>query len=176
MSSRVAAYSFTYSPFTLALTGIKSRKVHGVSSIFEVDIPPNGNINGAVPVEPRTIGSGHRIVFQFNGTVTIPGTLSVTDALLSSIGNATAAAVGTEVIVTLTNIPDNRRAFVSLANVNGAGVDASAALGFLVGDITGTGRVNAADIAAVKARIGVAVNTINFRADVNACTQSIQQT
>jgi hypothetical protein len=167
ITSRIAAYSFTYSPFTLALTAVKSRKTHGANSIFDIPIQTGVLIGGAVSVEPRQIGSGHSVVFQFNGTVTLPGTLSVTDAQSNGIGSVSARASGNEVIVTLASIADNRRALVSLTNINGAGLNASAALGFLVGDITGSRSVNASDIAAIKARNGATANLNNFRADIN---------
>ena len=72
-----------------------------------------------------------------------------------------------DVIVTLVGIPDNTRVKVTLTNVNGA-AGAFAAVGFLAGDVNGSGRVNAGDIAGVKARKGQTADVGNFRFDVNA--------
>ena len=63
--------------------------------------------------------------------------------------------------------PDNQRVTVSLTNVGGLGLDVSASMGFLVGDINGSRSVNASDISAVKANLNVTVGAANFRMDVN---------
>ena len=56
---------------------------------------------------------------------------------------------------------------ISLAGVNDA-LNVSASIGFLVGDVNGTGSVNSSDISAVKTRSGQVTNASNFRFDVNA--------
>lgn len=52
-----------------------------------------------------------------------------------AVGMAIAAASGNEVTVTLTNIPDRERVKVTLTNINGEGLNATASVGFLVSDI-----------------------------------------
>lgn len=83
-----------------------------------------------------------------------------------AIGAATASFAGNELIVTLTSVPDDNRATVRVSGANGA-VDASASMGFLVGDVNGNGAVNAADISAVKAQVGQTVGGTSFRYDLN---------
>ena len=160
--------SVMVTPVALTFTGtVYSRKTHaGVDYNFLID--SSAAINGPIKVEPRAIGTGHRIVFAFNNMVSAAGSAQITDAQGASLGTAPAVASGNNVIVTLANLPDNMRVTVTLSGVNGA-VTASAAMGFLVGDFNGTGSVNASDIAAVKARNGAAINVgNNFLYDVNA--------
>ena len=137
--------------------------MHGAAGTFDlpVDVAP---IAGAVTVEPRVIGSGHTMVFQFNGAVSTPGSVSV-----SPVGVAgTPTVSGNEVVVTLTGIADNTRVTVTLINVNGSINPPPVSIGYLVGDVNNTRSVSAADISGVKARSGQTVSALNFKFDVNA--------
>ncbi|MBL8524942.1 MAG: hypothetical protein JNN20_14725 [Betaproteobacteria bacterium] len=151
----------------LGLLGVQSRKLHTGVQDFDLPIQTPVAIDGAITVEPRSIGAGHRIVFQFNGAISDAGTVTAVDSASAPIGNATASFQGNEVTVTLTGVPDNKRVRVNLSNVNNAGVTAEASIGFLVGDVNGTGRVNASDISAIKTRVGQAASMTHFRFDLN---------
>lgn len=142
---------------------VQSRKIHGTAGSFDLPIDATQLFNGPVTVEPRIIGGGHTIVFQFNGIVATPGTANV-----SPIGTATVTSSGNDVFVTLTNIPDNQRATVSLVNVNGSVSPSPLSLGFLVGDVNNTRSVNSSDISGVKARSGQTTDSANFKFDLNA--------
>ncbi|MEQ1517865.1 MAG: dockerin type I domain-containing protein, partial [Usitatibacteraceae bacterium] len=155
-------YPTNFVPGPFSLLSVQSRKTHGVAGPFDLAIDTAQPITGSVSVESRVIGAGHTIVFQFDAPITATGTVATT------AGSATAAIVGNDVEVTLTGIPDNSRATVSLTNVNNAGVDASASIGFLIGDINGTRSANSSDISGVKARSGQSTNAANFKFDVNA--------
>ena len=141
---------------------VQSRKTHGPAGAFDIAIDTGQAIGGTVTVEPRNIGTGHTIVFQFAGPITATG------AVASTAGSASAAISGNDVVVTLTGIPDNSRATVSLTNVNNAGVNASASIGFLVGDVNNSRSVTATDILQVKGRSGQATDATNFKFDLNA--------
>ena len=152
--------TFTGGP--VSLTAVLSRKTHGAAGVFDVAIDSSVAIAGAVTVDPRIIGSGHTIVFQFNVPV------SSVDAVSSTVGAATAVPVGNDVVVTLANVPDNRRTRIALTNVNGGGTNVEASMGFLVGDVNNTRSVTASDISGVKARSGQTTSALNFKFDVNA--------
>ena len=145
---------------TLALVSVKSRKVHG-GTPYDIDLDRQALIGGNVTIEPRTIGNGHTIVFQFNNTVTFEGTANAT------VGTAIPAPVADTVVVTLLNVPDKQRLTLQLNGVNNTFSD-SVSIGFLVGDVNNSYKVNASDIASVKARNGQLLSTNNFRFDLNA--------
>ncbi len=146
----------------LTLISVVTRKSHGATGTFDlsVDTAPIGN---AISVEPRVIGAGHTIAFQFNVPITATGTVTA-----APVGTVAAIAAGNEVVVTLNNIADNQRTTISLVNVNSIAVNAAASLGFLVGDVNNTRSVNSSDISSVKARSGQATTILNFKFDLNA--------
>ncbi len=147
----------------LALVAVQSRKLHGTAGSFDILIDATQPIGAAVSVEPRGIGGGHQIVFQFNQAIT-----SVGGATASPVGTAAVSFIGSEVTVSLTDVADNRRVTISLIAVNGTTPNPSASIGFLVGDVNGTRTVNSSDISGVKARSGQTTNATNFKFDVNA--------
>ena len=152
---------------SLSLVSVVSQKMHGGLGPFKVTLNPLLAIGDAIPVEPRSIGAGHLIVFTFNSPISNEGSVTVVDATPSSAGGATLSRSGNEVRVTLTAIPDNKRVRISLSGVNGS-TNASVSIGFLVGDISGSRSVNASDISAVKAHLNQTADASNFGADINA--------
>ncbi len=146
----------------LRLLAVKSRKAHGAGKIFDFPIDRTVASTGDVSVEPRSIGTGHVIVFQFNNAVTATGSATAT------IGSTSAVNSANDVMVTLTAVPDNSRVTLTLTDVNGIVTPFSASLGFLVGDVNGTRSVNSSDISGVKARSGQTTTGSNFEFDVNA--------
>ncbi len=165
-SASAASIPVTPALVTLALSSVVSRKTHGAAGTFEIPIlvgPP-------ISIEPRMSNLGHQIVFQFNAPITATGALTAVDHLGAPIGvrYAYVPASGNDVIVLLTGVPDNNRVTITLTGVNGTGLNAVASLGFLVGDVNGSGKVSAGDISSVKARNAILVDGNNFRADVNA--------
>ncbi|MEQ1517162.1 MAG: DUF4214 domain-containing protein [Usitatibacteraceae bacterium] len=152
----------------VTLTAVQSRKTHGATE-YDILIDHTLALSDAISTEPRVIGTGHNIVFQFDGSVAVAGTASAVDAVLATIGSATASInplASNEVIVTLTGIPDNKRVTVALTGVNG-NTDVSAPVGFMIGDVNSNRSVNSSDISGVKARSGQATTALNFRFDVN---------
>ena len=157
--------SFSGGPFSL-LT-VQSRKTHGTAGTFDLPIDSSVGVGGAVTVESRTSGvGGHTIVFQFSGPVTAVSGVTSRDATSNPIGTATFAIADNDVVVTLTGIPDNRRANITVSDVN-ASLTPAAAIGFLVGDVNNTRSVTASDISSVKARSGQSTTALNFKFDVN---------
>ena len=154
------AANFTSSLASLALLAVQSRKTHGIAGTF--DLPIIALVAPNITVEPRIIDTGHRIVFQFDGQITVPGSASVVP-----MGSATVSASGSEVTVLLTAIPENQRVTVTLSGVNGGATSVQAAIGFSVGDANNTQSVNSSDISSVKARSGQTTTAANFKFDVN---------
>ena len=155
----------------IGLLNVVSRKNHGtvaVPNLQNLPIDRSKTIAQAVTIEPRSIGNGHQIVFQFNGAITSPGTVSITDAngLPINTLQIVPVAQNNEVVVNISNLGDGRRVTANLINVNGS-ASVSVAIGFLVGDVNGTGVVTAADVAAIKARLNQMVDTSSYRFDVN---------
>ena len=144
------------------LIAVVSRKTHGSAGTFNLPIDHRMPIGGAVSVEPRVIGDGHLIVFQFDLAIIATGNVAATS------GAAAAQFAGNEVIVTLTGVNDRERVTISLTNVNGAGVNASASMGFLVGDVNHSRGVDIVDAKAVRARAGQPTDAGNFFYDLNA--------
>ncbi|MCY7389040.1 MAG: DUF1800 family protein [Burkholderiales bacterium] len=152
----------------LSLTGAQSRKVHGTAGTYDLALDRAASVTGAVTVESRIPVNGHLIVFQFDAPITAISSVSLTDVGGTPFGNPTAQFSGNDVIVTLTNIADNRRVKISLAGVNGS-LATSVSIGFLAGDINNSFSVNASDITGIKARSGqtVSVSANNFKYDIN---------
>ena len=147
----------------LTLTAVQSRKTHGAAS-FDLPIDTSQTIGGAVTVEPRVIGSGHQIVFQFDLPVTFGVATAVDEAGASVVASAVAGG-NNDIVVTLTGVPDNKRVTVLLPNVKG--VDFSASLGLLVGNVSNSRVVSDTDVSQVKARAGQVADGSNFRFDLN---------
>ena len=154
-------------PLAASLLGVKSRKSHGTAGTYDLAIDVNMPICGLVSVESRTGASGHQIVFQFSTTVSGPFTATITDSSGASLGNATANAVGTEVIVDLSGVADNRRAKITVIQNSNGMVIGSLSMGFLIGDGNSSGSVTSSDINAVKARSGQVADASNFRFDLD---------
>ncbi|MEP7154883.1 MAG: hypothetical protein ABI905_03865 [Betaproteobacteria bacterium] len=149
-----------------ALVSIDSRKTHGPAGDFDLAIRSGIPVNGPVTVEPRTAGTGHRIVFTYNAPALSFGGVTATTAAGAAIGSPTVVFAGNEAIVTLHAIPDRTRVQVNLLGVNGK-VNASVTLGFLMGDVNGSRAVDEADLLAAKSRAGQVVTDKNFMFDLN---------
>lgn len=151
----------------LNLLTVVSRKMHGATP-FELIIAHTQPLTGSITVEPRAIGSGHTLVFHFDGPVNSLGATTALDAALNTAGSTSSVKSGNDVIVTLTNVDDNKRLTITLNGINGSG-NAAASIGFLVGDVNSSRSVNAADVSAIKARQGKPVNSdASAVFDVNA--------
>jgi hypothetical protein len=163
-SSQVSA--IPSSSNTISLVSVKSQKSHGAAGVFALDIDPIPTINGAITIEPRIGNSGHTLVFTFSDEVTSFGTINVIDSNAVSLDAPIAFKSGAEIIVTTGPVANNSRFIVSIPNVNGS-TSVSIAVGFLVGDVTNSRFVNAADIAVLKSRIGRPVTANNFWFDLD---------
>lgn len=175
-TAAVVANCTVIASFTLnmALNTVQSRKIHGGAGTFDLLIDTTLLTGGLVTVEPRAIGSGHSIVFQFNQAVTSIGSVTAVDTNGNPIRVANGvinAGNSTEVIVTLTGVADANRVTITVNNVAGAGNtlnQATASMGYLVGDVNNSRSVSNTDISAIKTRAGQPLDNNNFKYDVNA--------
>ena len=150
----------------LTLQGVKSRKTHTGFGVFDLAIDTTQLIGGTLTTEPRNIGAGHVIVFQFSNPITSAGTASAVDQASTSIP-VTPTFSGSEVLVTIPVVADKSRVTITLSNVNGAGGTFPVSLGFLVADANNNRTVNSGDIIGTKARSGNPLDQNNFRFDFN---------
>lgn len=141
-----------------------SRKTHGAAGTFNAFIDTSKSISDPVSVESRRIGNGHVIAFLFDTVISRTGVASVIDSLGSAV-DLNVQYAGSEVLVTLPTLPDNRRVSVSLTGVNGS-TNASASMGFLVGDVNSSRSIDFADVLAMKARTGQVTDSSNFMYDL----------
>ncbi len=146
------------------VVGVVSRKVHGSSGTFEIDLlstPPG--------IECRNGGASgiYQLVVTFANPVSVAGiSVMSIDGLASGMVNVTGASV----TVDLTAVANAQTLGVTLLGVND-GVNAGDVflpLGVLVGDTNNNGSVSAADIAQIKGQSGQTTTSSNFRTDVTA--------
>jgi hypothetical protein len=155
----------------LQLVEAVSMKSHA-SGTYGILLP----LTGAQGIECRTGGAtgNHTLVFTFNRNIT-GGTATVTSGV-GSVSGAPSIA-GSTMIVQLTSVVNAQRLTVSLSNVTDTTGQVLPTLpvtiGFLAGDTSGSGSVNATDIGQTKAQSGQAVTASNFRMDVTASGTSI---
>lgn len=159
-------YAFAVIDAPLQLLGASSLKTHGSAGVFGVNLP----LTGTPGVESRNGGSNgdHTIAFTFNTTLA-SGEASVT----VGPGSVSGAPVisGNVLTVNLTGIGNGRTATVTLHNVRSAAnellPDTAVSASFLLGDITNSGTVTAADVGQAKTQSGAAVDNTTARIDVN---------
>jgi uncharacterized repeat protein (TIGR03803 family) len=149
---------------TVQLVSAVSRKSHGIAGTFDIDLPQTG----APGIECRSGETNGD--YQVVATFALPVTF--TSATLSSGTGRVAAALasGNQVFVNLTGVANAQRITLTLVGVNDgtSRADVPVSMGMLLGDTTGDGFVNSADISQTKSQSGNAVTTANFRVDVNA--------
>lgn len=147
------------------LQGVKSVKSHS-GNLHGIDIGLAAAIDGDVTVEPRNIGSGHKLVFTFDIPVTTITGVTIVDINGATAGSAAYSFDGAEVSVVLNGVADNQRVTVTLIGVNGNHAY-PVSMGFLLGDVTGSRSVNSTDILASKVRRTDTIDTSNFWLDVD---------
>jgi hypothetical protein len=151
-------------PSILPISAV-SRKTHGSSGTFDVDLP----VTGTPGVECRTGGANgdHTVLISFANAVSV-GSASVA----SSDGQAMVSGFsvnGPVVTVNLTHVTNAQTITISLNSV-GDGTNTgniSLPVGILLGDTNNDREVNSGDTSQTKAQSGQVLSTANFREDVN---------
>ncbi len=141
------------------LSSAVSELTHGGAGTFDINLP----LSGTAGVEDRSTGGNYSIILTFiNGPVT-SGTAAVTTGT-GVAGSPTFS--GSTMTVPLTGVTNVQTLTLTVNNVNGLLPSASVNIGFLIGDTTGDGTVNAGDIGQTKSQSGNPVTGSNFREDV----------
>jgi hypothetical protein len=141
-------------------TGAASRKIHGASGPFEVNLP----LTGGPGIECRTGGPNgdFDVVFKFASAPTA--------AIAATCGGqpATTSNSGNEATVHCTGIQNAQTINVAIGSVTVGGNtgSVSAPMSVLLGDTTANGSVNASDVGQTKAQSGLTTDGTNFRLDV----------
>ncbi len=150
-------------PVCGTLVTASSRKMQG-GTPFDTSLPLAGNMG----IECRR-GSGannndHQVVVQFANPVTV-GAATVT----SGVGSvASFTVVGSVVTVNLTGVANAQRIMITLSGVSD-GVSTSSVsvpMAFLLGDTTGDGVVDIADITQTRRQTGQVAGPTNYRQDL----------
>ena len=141
-----------------------SRKTYASGGDFDVDLP----ITGAPGIECRTGGQNgdHKVLIKFANAVSVGGA-----SVVSSDGQAMVSSFsvsGAVVTVNLTKVTNKQTIVITLTNVSdGTNIgNASISMGVLLGDTSGDGVVNSADITQTRSQSGNAADAGNFREDL----------
>ena len=155
------------------LASVVSRLNHTGVGDFDITMPLSGT-RGVECRASASLGAGnYTIVFSFSNTLSSVGGASPSESGCGTIGVGTTMISGSDYIVNLTGVCNAQYATVTLTNVNDSAGHhsdnvASPQMGFLIGDTSADGVVNAADITQTRRQSGnvVAPDGSNFREDV----------
>jgi hypothetical protein len=151
-------------PAALQLSGAVSRKTHGTSGTFDINLP----LVGEPGVECRASGGAQTLVLTFNNNV-VSGNATVTSGTGSVAGSPVFAA--NTMTLNLAGVADAQTISITLHNVTDSFgqvlPDRVVSMNVLMGDVNGSKAVNATDVGQIKAESGRAVTSANFRADLN---------
>ena len=171
VNGRIDIGAFEVQIVTPTVTGAVSRKVHGGTGTFDINMP----LTGPSGIECRTTGgtNDYTLVVHFSANVTVTGSpqaqLTTGTGCVGTAGTCSGnvSVSGAVVTVPLTNIGNAQNINVRINGVNGSN-NFDIPMSILIGDTNANATVNAADVAQTKGRLGQTVGTTNFRSDVNA--------
>jgi hypothetical protein len=154
----------TFTPIApLQVTSVVSRKTHGASGNFDINLP----LSGTPGVESR-VGDYTLVATFTNGIVS--GNASVTSGVGMVNGSPTFS--GNTMTISLTGVATAQTITVTLSGVTDIFsqvlADTPVSMRVLIGDTNANGTVNAGDVALCKSHLGEGANAGNFRTDVNA--------
>src|SRR4029077_13606151 len=146
---------------------------HGGAGDFAITMP----LSGTPGVECRTsasLGAGnYTIVFSFSNTLTSVGDASASESGCGAIEVSSTTISGSDYIVNLTGVCNAQYVTVTLTNVNDSAGNhsdnvSSPAMGFLIGDVNSSGRVDSADVSLVRQETLQPIDMSTFPEDINA--------
>jgi hypothetical protein len=159
--------TWTFALPSVQLTGVVSRKIHGSSGIFDIDLTAGNGIE----CRSNAVGGTHMLVFTFTNALTNVAGANLT----SGTGSIASGSIDTSdphnYIVNLTGVTNAQVITVSLSNVTDSSGNfssaVSASMGVLLGDVNASRRVDAADVSSVRQQTLQTVTASNFRNDIN---------
>ncbi len=150
------------------LVNVVSRKLHGSAGTFDLSFP----LTGARGVEPRSGGPNgdYTLFFTFATPIMTCGTASVSGGT-GSVSGQSGGAGGNTCGVNLNGVTNAQYVTVTLTGVAdtacNVGNVVGPQMGILLGDVNGSGRVDAADVSSVRQQTLQTLTTSNFRNDLN---------
>jgi hypothetical protein len=160
--------NFTATP-GVQLLSVNSMKTHGSAGTFGVNLPidRSGIECRAAGALPGGASGDYEMVFHFANPVS-----SVSSAVVAGTGSVSSTSIqGGDYVVVLSGVTNAQRLTVTLGGVtDSAGNTATsvaATMGVLLGDVNGSGRVDAADVSFVRQQTLQPITSANFRADIN---------
>ncbi|MDQ6655474.1 MAG: dockerin type I repeat-containing protein [Verrucomicrobiota bacterium] len=149
-----------------------SRKNHG-GTTFDIPLP----LSGTPGIEDRrgTATNDHTIVVSFPGNVSVSGSPQAQvisgSAVVGSGGASNGGAVsvsGATITIPLTNVGNAQTIYVAVNGVTSGSSMGTVVvpMSLLLGDVTGDGTVNSADLTQTRARSGQGLDGTNFRSDI----------
>ena len=151
----------------LALNSASSRMQHASLGAVDVALVRNRPFPELVSIEPRQHTGAASLQLAFNA----PAGSAISAKLRNAAGAVTAVLPftidGANISVALPTLPDASRWQIDIEGLNGTGASLVVPIGFLTGDVGGTGLVSAADIVAIKRNAGMALTAGNARFDLN---------
>jgi sugar lactone lactonase YvrE len=156
--------------FGAPLLSASSRKTHGLSGTFDIDLP----LTGTRGIECRSGGNtgNYTLVFTFTNPLTSVDGATVTSGTGTVSGSNIDTGDARNYIVNLTGVSNAQYITVSINNVTDSlgnfSTSLSASAGILVGDVNSSGRVDAADVSLVRQQTLQPITGSNFREDVDA--------
>ncbi|MFA6563838.1 MAG: Calx-beta domain-containing protein [Verrucomicrobiia bacterium] len=168
-SAASPAVSVTIDTVSLVLLSAVSRKTHGATNTFELNL----SLNPASPtVEPRS-GGPTQLFFTFNKAITAAdGVFSANEFTLTNATYSGFSITTSNLTLNLSSIPDQSKVTVALNGISdlaGNGLTGASAVRIrsLYGDINQSGTVNAVDLQLLKNNLLQSLSAANFLCDIN---------
>jgi hypothetical protein len=147
---------------------VVSRKTHGTVGPFDVNL----TIGDGIECRSGGTNGDYTLVFRFANPLSNVTGVSITNGTGSVVNAGIDTSDAHNYIVNLTGVGNAQRIEVSLSNVTDSAGNVSASvsapMGVLLGDVNSSGRVDAADVSAVRQQSLRSIDSSNFREDVNA--------
>jgi hypothetical protein len=151
-----------FAPTTPLTPHVVSRKYHGQTRNFDINLPLSGNQG----LECRSGGTtgDYQLVFSFADSIHVSGGVTA----IGTSAQPRSTIVGSTVIVNLTGVTNAQTIEVTLHGVSDGTntADVTVPMSILAGDVNGDGVVDATDLAQTQSQSGQPVTEANFREDV----------